>query len=61
MGCKALRFGKCFNIVVEWLQRFSGIVNNAGFLDIVIHAERGEEPGGAICGKDMVRSGKIIA
>ena len=51
---------KAFDIRVYCLERFSGIIDDAGFLDEIVYAERGEEFCGSVGRKHMVRACKVI-
>src|SRR5699024_8838003 len=58
---KLLRFRELFDVFMDLTQGLPGIINNAGFLDKVVHGKRRKELRRTVGGKHMVRPGKIIS
>ena len=45
---------------MDFRKGFSGIIDDAGFLDKIIHRQRGEKFCGSVGRKNMVRSCKVV-
>ena len=53
--------GKVGDAALNLAQSLAGVVDKAGFLDEIVHAQRAREPRSAAGGQGVVRPGKVIA
>ena len=61
MGVQALPLGKIRNAGGNGLQRLAGVIQKAGLLHKVVHAQRAGEAGRAAGGQGVVGPGEVIA